>query len=179
MTLISPVHLPIHNLAQILLHVLPSPCPWLQPTGSYSASAILSRVSTWFSLTFIYISWFLYLWLCWVFIAVQAFLKLWQVGATLRPWCTGFSLQWFRLLWSTDSRRTGFSSRSSWALEHRLSSCAEVQLLHDPRLGIEPVSPAREGRFFTTEPPWKPWFFWALILLMFRHSCPPPTPGLS
>ena len=27
------------------------------------------------------------------------------------------------LLWSTGSRRTGFSSRGRWALEHRLSSC--------------------------------------------------------
>ena len=33
------------------------------------------------------------------------------------------SLQWLLLLQSTGSRRTGFSSCGSWALEHRLSSC--------------------------------------------------------
>ena len=30
------------------------------------------------------------------------------------------------LLWSTGSRRAGFSSCGSWALEHRLSSCGLV-----------------------------------------------------
>ena len=38
-------------------------------------------------------------------------------------WCAGFSLQWLLLLWSMGSRRAGFSSCGSWALEHRLSSC--------------------------------------------------------
>ena len=37
-------------------------------------------------------------------------------------WCTGFSLQWLLLLQSTGSRRAGFSSCGSWALELRLSS---------------------------------------------------------
>ena len=37
--------------------------------------------------------------------------------------CTGFSLWWLLLLWSTGSRHAGFSSCGSWALEHRLSSC--------------------------------------------------------
>ena len=35
----------------------------------------------------------------------------------------GFSLRWLLLLWSTGSRRAGFSSRASRALERRLSSC--------------------------------------------------------
>ena len=38
-------------------------------------------------------------------------------------WCTGFSLRWLLLLRSTGSRRVGFSSCGSRALEHRLSSC--------------------------------------------------------
>ena len=38
-------------------------------------------------------------------------------------WCTGFSLRWLLLLWSTGSRRTGFSSCGSRALGCRLSSC--------------------------------------------------------
>ena len=43
----------------------------------------------------------------------------------------------------------------------RLGSCgAQAYLLHGmwafPGLGIEPMSPALAGRFFTTEPPGKP-----------------------
>ena len=37
--------------------------------------------------------------------------------------CVGFSLQWLLLLRSTGSRRAGFSSCGSRALERRLSSC--------------------------------------------------------
>jgi len=55
----------------------------------------------------------------------------------------------------------GFSSCGSWALEHRLSNCgAQAYLLCDmwdpPGSGIELVSPALTGGFFTTEPPGKP-----------------------
>ena len=54
----------------------------------------------------------------------------------------------------------GFSNCSSWALEHRLSSCGTGALFpHDMwdlfRSGIEPVPLALAGRFFTTEPPRK------------------------
>ena len=64
----------------------------------------------------------------------------------LKSWCTGFSLHWLFLLWSTGSR------------ELRLSSCgtrAELSLgMWDlPRPGIKPeslVSPALAGGFFTT-----------------------------
>ena len=66
------------------------------------------------------------------------------------------------LVWSTGSRFTGFSSCSSWALEHRLSICGtRGQWLHSmwdpPRPGIESVFPAQSGRFFTTELPGKPY----------------------
>ena len=50
----------------------------------------------------------------------------------------------------------GFSSCGSWALEHGLHSCDAWLLLGMwclPRSGIEPVSPALAGGFFTTEPP--------------------------
>ena len=53
----------------------------------------------------------------------QAFLWLWQVGATLHCGARAFSLPWFLLLWTMDSRCVGFSSCGSRALEHRLSSC--------------------------------------------------------
>ena len=73
-------------------------------------------------------------------------------------------------LQSMGSRRVGFSSCGSRALEHRLSSCgAGAQLLcgmsdlSGP--GLEPMSPALAGRFSTTAPPGKPV---ALFLLPLR-----------
>ena len=45
---------------------------------------------------------YIYLWPCWVFVALQAFLQLRWVGATLQWQCTGFSFRW--LLLSTGSR---------------------------------------------------------------------------
>ena len=48
---------------------------------------------------------FIYLWLCWVFVAaVWAFLQLWRVRATLQLQCTGFSLQWLLLSQIASSR---------------------------------------------------------------------------
>ena len=84
----------------------------------------------------------------------------------------GFSLRWLLSLWSAGSRARRLSSCGSRAvgragsaaavpaLERRLSSCgARAQLLHCmwalPASGIEPVSPASTGGFFTTEPPGK------------------------
>ena len=79
--------------------------------------------------------------------------------------CTGFSLRWLLLLWSTGSRHTGsvvvvrgLSSCGSWALEHRLSSCGtRDQLLWDmwglPGPGLGPVPPALAGGFLITAPP--------------------------
>ena len=54
-------------------------------------------------------------------------------------------------------------SVGSQALEHRLSSCAAQALLSCvmwdlPSQGIEPVSPAFAGGFFTTEETGKPMF---------------------
>ena len=110
---------------------------------------------------------FIYLWLCWVFVAARAFLWLWQEGATLQLWCEGFSLQFLLLLWSVGSRARGLQYPGTWthycgaqALEHRLSCGAWPQLLlriqdlSGP--GTEPGSPALAGRFFTTEVPRKP-----------------------
>ena len=64
-------------------------------------------------------------------------------------------------LQSTDSRAQELSSHGSQALEYRLGSCTRAQLLHRmwglPGSGMEPVSPALAGGFFTTEPRGKPW----------------------
>ena len=102
---------------------------------------------------------FIYFWLCWVFVAVWA-LAVASRGYSSLQWA-GFSLLWLLLLWSTGSRRTGFSRCGSWALERRLSSCgARALLLRGmwdlPRPGLEPVSPALAGGFLTTVPQGKP-----------------------
>ena len=74
--------------------------------------------------------------------------------------CLGFSLV-------VVSR--GFSCCGAWALEHRLNSCDQGlscpaahgtfldQGWNLPGPGIEPMSPALVGGFFTTEPPGKPY----------------------
>ena len=63
--------------------------------------------------------------------------------------------------WTSVAAAHGLSSCGSRALEHRLSGCgAQAYLLCGmrdlPGSGIEPVSPALAGSFFTTEPPRKP-----------------------
>ena len=55
----------------------------------------------------------------------------------------------------------GLSNCDSQDLEHRLISCGAWAWLicgmwNPPEPGIEPMSPALPGRFFTTEPPGKP-----------------------
>ena len=176
--LISPVHLPIHNLAQILLHVPPSPCPWLQLTGSYSASAILFRVSAWFSWTFIHIYLFIYdcagsSLLGRLFCSYGKWGLLSSHGAQASH-CSGFFCCGARALgaWALHLQCLGSGAHCS-------TGGAWVQFLAALDQGSNLCLLHGKGRFFTTEPPWKPCFFWALILLMFRHSCPPTTPGLT
>ena len=65
--------------------------------------------------------------------------------------------------WASVAAAHGLSSCGSRAPEHRLNSCGIwAQLLYGmwdlPRPGIEPVSPALTGGFFTTEPLFEsPW----------------------
>ena len=73
----------------------------------------------------------------------------------------GLLIEYLLLLRSTGSRRVGFSSCGSPALEHRLSSCGAwaylLRCMWDlPGPGIEPVTPALAGGFLTTAPPGKP-----------------------
>ena len=70
---------------------------------------------------FIYL--FIYFWLSWIFVASRGLSLVAASGGYSSLWCAGFSLQWPLLLWSMGSRHAGFSSRGSWALECRLSSC--------------------------------------------------------
>ena len=98
-------------------------------------------------------------WLDWVCIASKAFLSLWRAG--LLCCCSARASHGFSCCRTRALGCTGFSSYSSWALEHRLSSCGtQAQLLLGmwdlPGSGIEPMSPVLAGGFFTTEPPRKP-----------------------
>ena len=74
-------------------------------------------------------------------------------------YCGGFSSVELRLwgVWAYVVAR-GLSSCSSWALEHRLSSCGKWTYLFLDiwDLSESGMSPALVGRFFTTEPPGKP-----------------------
>ena len=66
---------------------------------------------------------FIYFGLCWVFIAARGLSLVTVSGGYSSLRCAGCSLRWLLLLRSTGSRRMGFSSCGSQALECRLSSC--------------------------------------------------------
>ena len=52
---------------------------------------------------------FIYFWLHWDFVVVRGFSLVAESGVYSSLQCVGFSLRWL-LLWSMDSRHTGFSS---------------------------------------------------------------------
>ena len=58
---------------------------------------------------------FIYFWLRWVFVAVRGLSLVAASGGYSSLQCTGFSLRWLLLLWSTGSRCAGFSSCGTWA----------------------------------------------------------------
>ena len=61
-------------------------------------------------------------------------------------------------MWASVAARA-LRSFNSQVLKHRLSRCGNVGLVAPqdlPRPGIEPVSPALTGGFFTDQPPGKP-----------------------
>ena len=80
-----------------------------------------SEESDWFFFLNFYL--FIYFWLRWVFVAVRGLSLVVVSGGYFSLRCTGFSLRWLLLLQSMGSRRAGFSSCGSLALERRLSSC--------------------------------------------------------
>ena len=72
----------------------------------------------------------------------------------------------------------GFSSCGSWALEHRFNSHGAPPYLlrsmwDSPGSGIEPVSPALAGGFFTTETPREPGFMHFLSMSVSLEICLP------
>ena len=117
-------------------------CLFFSVVCSLLEKAVFSIIS---SLNNFFIILFIYLWLCWVFAAAWAFLKLqMQRPATLQWQCRGFLLWWLLFV-----------------VEHGLSSCgARAQLpcsiWNLLGQGIELVSPTLAGRCLTIEPPGKP-----------------------
>ena len=99
--------------------------------------------------------WLTYFWLCWVFIAMQAFLELWRVVGAALP---GNART--RGLSASVVAAHGLSSCGSWALEHRLNSYGpKVYLLPGTwelsRSGIKPMFLLWQADS-TSEPPEKP-----------------------
>ena len=71
----------------------------------------------------------IYFWLHWVFIAARGLSLVAGSGGYSSLRCTGFSLRWLLLLWSTGSRHAGFSSCSTQAQQLWLAgSRAQAQL---------------------------------------------------
>ena len=88
--------------------------------------------------------------------------------------CMDFSLWCLFLFQSPDSRNRGFSSCSTWALEHGLSNCGSMGLLllsiwSLPQLQLEPMSPALVDGFLTTVSSEKSLFE---VLLVELFVCP-------
>lgn len=72
---------------------------------------------------FLTASCFVLFWLHWVLIALHRLSLVVVRGDYSSLQCSGFSLGWLLLLWSTGSRRMGFSLCDMQALERGLNSC--------------------------------------------------------
>ena len=74
------------------------------------------EVTSWFLpfyfiiIIFINLFYFIYFWLCWVFVASRGLSLVVASGSYSSLWCAGCSLWWLLLLWSMGSRCMGFSS---------------------------------------------------------------------
>ena len=97
---------------------------------------------------FFLITYYIYFWLCWVFVAAHGLSLVVLSGGRCWLQCTGFSLQWLLLLWSTGYRYMGFSGcnaqvqylwhmdliapwyvASSWTRDHICVPCTGRQIL--------------------------------------------------
>ena len=100
-------------------------------------------------LFFVFLFFHLFLAMLGLCCCARAFSSCGELGLLFVVVC-GLSLWWLLLLWSTGSRRAGFSRRGS---QDQLL-CGMWDL---PRPGLEPMSPALAGGFLTTAPPGKPY----------------------
>ena len=106
-----------HRKLKFCAHLTVAPhSPTPQPLATTPCSALNCKSTFFFFL-------FFYFWLCWVFIAVRGLSLVAVSGGYSLLRCAGFLLEWLLLLRSTGSRRAGFSSCGSRALERRISNC--------------------------------------------------------
>ena len=86
----------------------------MQPITQYPAPVRDTGGNASTKVTFIFLNlfifYFIYFWLCWVFVAVRGLFLVAVSGGYSSLQCVGFSLQWLLLLRSTGSRRARFSS---------------------------------------------------------------------
>ena len=117
---------------------------------------------------------YLPVWLCWVFLATQAFLQMRWAGATPCLQGAGWLLPAAASLVTEDGRLSaaaalGLQSTGSVVVAHGLNCPAARGI--SPDQGWKPMSPALAGGFFTlyTESPGKPWldFFFSRKI----HGC--------
>ena len=101
-------------LILVFVIVIKSRCLYFQTTTTTLTWTTVVLVFFFFFIN-LFIFYFIYFWLCWVFFAVRGLSLVAESGGYSLLWCTGFSLQWLLLLWSTGSRHAGFSSCGTWA----------------------------------------------------------------
>ena len=89
-------------------------CCSLGPEVPSQSAAFSSPLSTFFKNKFIYFIYLLFLAALGLRCCARAFSSCGERGYSSLQ-CAGFSLRWLLLLWSTGSRRTGFSSCGTWA----------------------------------------------------------------
>ena len=99
---------------------------WIQVQNT-----VVFRWPTYIFKNFIY---FIYFWLCWVFVAAHGLSLVAASGGYSLLRCAGFSLRWLLFLRSTGSRRTG-----SVVVVHGLSCSAACGIFWDQ--GLNPCSP--------------------------------------
>ena len=105
----------LNSSYMVLLMSPVSILPKIFPSSNSNLSPTLKRI---------------YFWLCWVFVAAQTFLQLWQVGTTLQLWCIGFSLRGFSCGRTRAPESEDCSSCSTWVQQFQLlGSRAQAQQL--------------------------------------------------
>ena len=115
------------------------------------------------------------------------FLQWQQVGPLPRRSVQAAHCNSFSCCEAQAAEYAGFGSCSSQALEHKLNTCGSwadllLGMWDLPRPGIEPVSPALAGRFFTTESPGKPLNFAEFEesnFILFKGCSDVPAPDYS
>ena len=103
---------------------------------------------------------FIYLQLCWVFVAERGLFSICDEWGLFFVAVHGLLITVVSSVAEQSSRLEGFSSCSSQALERGLSSCGArawlpLGMWNLPKSGIVPVSPALAGKFLSTVPPGK------------------------